>query len=485
MKLMRADHFILLFMMLSCRTLPTGSALSQIPTSSFVKVPVACDLPGSIGTAEHDGEEVFALTESCLFNNALHTVKIRILSETYQKVLDDGCAGLDTGYGHALALEIDGYKIENVGIKVRGNTSRCNLKRQFKFKFDETSLYSKLNGSVENKTYPSNLDRNFFGLESLSVRSSANDPAMVREKIASDSFAAVGTLASSTVRGPATYRLAPAKLFVSFNRTENEGPEGSFNRLIDGFYYDYKGFYSLAENIDKIFVESRFQSRGKKLKSFALVQADLGLASLDRNDYDPTGWSFTYGNGSKVKTEEQKKTLEAALFSLMDRLDPKTTDDELEAFIDIDGTLNYAVSAVLIGHWDSLMANKNNDFLYNDGKKWQPIGWDLDNTLGANFNIYQALMSDDIYSPARIHPNKLFTTLLAPTRRFRGMFKDRLAKAQAGFFSTEQFDAMVDHWSDVVKADTESWEGYNPERFQDLKNFMSYRRKVDAEQVKP
>lgn len=465
----------------------TACKSTGVGSGAHSEVMSASDPCGDALTVEKlSGEKVYQLTEQCVFNEKIHVVKIRILSETYKKILDDGCAARDSGYGHVIALNIDGQEIENVGMKVRGNTSRCNAKRQFKFKFDETEMYSQINGNVSSVLMNQNKGRKFFGLETLSVRASANDPSMIREKIASEGFRAANDSGATTLRGPAVYRLAPAKFYVSFNRNQNEGPEGNFKNLINGYYYDYMGYYSLAENIDRVFIETRFQNGKDKIPGYHLVAADLAKASLDRGSYDRSGWAMEFFDGAKLKTKEQEDALEKELFKLMDLLKTETNDLSLTSSIDIDSVVNYTAAAIFNGHWDSLLANANNDSLYFNGanQKWQMFAWDLDNTLGANHSLFKSLMTDDIFSPAREHPNRLISTVFAENRpAFRKKLMERLNSLGKGYFSEEQFNVKIDRLAQVLRSNTESWEMPKDGEFDAIKNFVAQRRKIIQSQI--
>lgn len=459
----------------ACKSIDPKNPNSRLQNEADSIAP--CEAAKAFRAGKISGAEIYELSEKCVFNSKRHDIRIRILSETFEKVLADGCAAIDSGYGHVLVMEIDGFKAENVGIKVRGNTSRCNPKRQFKFKFDESELYSVYEGKQEKKDFPENKGRRYFGLEGLSIRASANDPSMIREKLSSDGFAAVNDMASSTLRGPEAYRLAYAGFSVSFNRGEHEGPESNFSRLDGGYFYDYKGLYSLAENLDKPFLESRYQVGSEKLDRVHLFQADLAKGFLDRSRFAADGWSFVLLNGAKPKTEEQRKAAQALLLELMDLLRPETSDAALEAEIDLNSVVNYTAAAILNGHWDSLISNNNNDALFFDGKRWHLIAWDLDNTLGANFDVYKTFMGPSLFSPATSQPNHLFTILFAPERKaFRARLLDRLNQARGGFFASQAFDHSVDQLMNRVQSDTEDWERPSTENFRAIKSYMKTRR---------
>jgi hypothetical protein len=432
------------------------------------------------------GQDSFELSTQCIFNRANHEVRVRILGETFQKVLDDGCNNRDTGYGHVIELNFDGHRIQNVGIKVRGNTSKCNPKRQFKFKFDSKEQFSVRMGRIESKKFPENKDRRFFGLAGYSVRASANDPSMIREKLSSRIFAKISDLAPTSPRGALVYQMSFTKLFVSFGRTQREGPEGSFSRLLDGYYYDYKGLYALAENIDEVFLQSRFQERGQKLKDFTLVQADLARAYFERKKYRRDGWSLSLVGGHEPEDEIDLKAGDETLLTFFDKLNSAVTDDDLAAFISIDSIVNYTAGAIVTGHWDSLLANRNNDFILFDPKekKWKVVAWDLDNSLGALHDSYESLMTNDIFRPAERNPSRLFEIVFSDKHpSFRQMLKDRLKDILDGAYSKSEFEDTVDRLQGTINQNAESWEGATRQDFEDLKEFANSRRSKIAPQL--
>ena len=340
--------------------------------------------------------------------------------------------------------------------------------------FDETELYSRNDGKTTKLSFPENKGRRYFGLESLSVRASANDKTMIREYMASQAFAAAQTESGISERGPLVYRLAPAKLFVSYNRKESEGPEGNFTRLFKGYYYDYKGYYSLAENIDKIFLESRFEKT--KLKGFHLAGADLARASLSPKSFKSEGWSYKYVDGEKVKDDATSAAMDKVMQELMELLKPEVSDETLRREIDIESVVNYMATAYYAGHWDSLLTNANNDFLYYDGaaQKWKLIAWDLDNSYGANYQ--ERLMSKNFYAPALAQPNALFTVLFAPEREaFRLQLKTKIQSLREGFFAEENFSKRLWQRRNAVKTWAESWEEPAEKDYEGILNFVRSR----------
>jgi hypothetical protein len=437
----RALALAVLTTVVACKSTGAGDGAASAVKADDGAGSACADVQATTGILT--GAQTFELSSRCLFNAEGHEIHMKIYGPTFEKVVRDSCNNVDSGYGWVRELWIDGHRIENVGIKGRGNTSNCNEKLQFKLKFNAKKVFE---AGSEDKEFAANKDRRVFGLEGVSLRASQNDPTMLREKTSSRLFTALSDLKPTTRRGPLVYRGTFARVFASFMRPESQGPETTFQHLIDGFYYDFKGTYTLTENIDETFLYQRFQAAGEDLEHFYLLQADLARAQTDRAHYTRSGWAAEYADGKEVKNENGKVKAEQKLFELMDRLaEPNVSEARLEELIDVDSMVNYVAGAMLAGHWDSFLSGRNNDFLFFDGQKWQVIVWDLDNSLGANNGIRDQFMSDNIYAPASEKPQALFTTLFAESHpTFRAKLKSRLHDMLAGFYGTSAFNGKVD-----------------------------------------
>jgi spore coat protein CotH len=461
---------LLFFALAACRS-PGGATVEDEEGDETEAAAGPCADVEAVSTAKLTGRSVFDLTARCVFDASTHELRLHVLGETFEKVLADGCADRDSGFGHVISFELDGKRIDDVGIKVRGNTSKCNAKRQFKFKFDAKQAFSVNGGVVETRAFPENDGRTFFGLEGLSVRASANDPAQVREAAASKLF---------TGAGVDVYRLGYTKIFLTFGRTQAEGAQGTFNRLKeDGLFYEYRGLFELAENIDKTFLRERFQVGDGKLKLGTLVEADKTFATFDRAAFKPEGWSFELVDGEKADTPEKTAAGQAKLFALMDLLANAPTEDQLAQAIDVDSVAGYVAATLVAGHWDSMLANGNNDYLYLNGdtQKWQMITWDLDNTLGAANARFHALVADDPFAAAKLHKQKLFEVLFAPEHpNLKAKLRQKLDALLAGPASEAAFNKTIDTLAAQVRAGTEAFERPKAADFQNVKNFVRARR---------
>jgi spore coat protein CotH len=435
-----------------------------------------------------------------VFNREVHDVRIRILSETFQRVLDDGCAGKKGVEGHVIEAVIDGHRIPNVAIRVRGNTSKCNAKRQFRLSFDKDEMYQIFQGKRTVLEFPENDDRTFFGLDTLNLRTSTNDPSSIRERLSSQIFAKAEDYKKTAIRGGLVYRVAFARLHVSNNRTESQGAEGSFNRLLPTdkdvqemkdrgqdvatlkrYWYDYKGFYSLAENIDKTFIKMRFQEADESLKG-TFIQADRAGAFLHPQKYSREGWEAELVKGDRARDEDELAAADGAIIKLGESLvaldKTKNNEGAINNLIDVENVVNYTAGAILTGHWDSLIANRNNDYLYFDDKveKWKIVVWDLDNSLGVIHSEFKNRMNQDIFNVGKGEFLLFDTVFSSPNDGFRQLLKTRLKQFVDDYYGEVQFNERVGSFETQVQLSSESWEGHTENHYQDIRNFAKARR---------
>lgn len=443
------------------------------------------------GKDDLSGEHIFDLTSRYIFNRDHHKIYIRVHQRVFDKVLHDGANDIDSGWGLIDEFCLDEYKIKNVGIKVRGNTSAANEKRQFKFKFDVEDAFAWRDGGIKEIEIPGQDDRRFFGEQGFSVRSSKNDPSRIREMLSGKVFreSAIGkTDMQRTWRsdGGLVYRSAFATLYVTNGRKVEEGYDSSYPGYrvpFDGRLYDPKGLYLITENIDKTFIKTRFERYPNEEMKGYLYQADKALAYFIRDEYSRVGWKLEMAKGKKPKDEEIRAKADQKMFDLMGFLESKPTEEEIMSRFDMDSLNGYLAGAVLSTHWDSLAANRNNDFMFylkrfvldenmkaivdEQGekvteKKWYMITWDLDNTLwdqsGVDNDVrnpYKNWFSNYLYQPARKDSRK--TRLLEVVyndennKKIRQIYDGLLQKMLETYYSQTTYEQEVDTLSRRVE----------------------------------
>lgn len=240
--------------------------------------------------------------------------------------------------------------MEQVGFRLRGNTSRQASKKSFKVSFN----------SFEK-------GRKFYGVEKLNLNGEHNDPTILRSKICWDLFA-MADVPSSRSSHVALY--------------------------ING---EYRGLYINVEHIDEEFIQKRFyQAHGNLYK--CLWPADLHYEGSDPDDYKGiSGGRRIYD--LKTNKEEDDYTDLAHFIDVLNNTPTNQLPCELEKVFDVDNYLKVIAIDELTSNWDGPIINKNNFYLYFNpaDQRFSYIPYDLDNTLGidwfgvdwANTDIYE------------------------------------------------------------------------------------------------
>lgn len=239
--------------------------------------------------------------------------------------------------------------IDNIGLRLRGNTSRVADKKSFKISFN---------------TYEQG--RKYKGVEKLNLNGEHNDPSIVRAKLAWDFFA------------------------------EAEIPSARVNHVRLHVNDEYKGLYLNVEHIDEEFVKKRFENTNGNLFKC------LWPASLNYINSDPESYKFN-NNGRRaydLKTNVSEDNY-SGLADLIWRLNTSVTNNfqcKIEEVLDVNSILKAMAIDMLTSNWDGVI-NQNNFYLYEDINTgvfhWIP--YDTDNTFGidwfgidwANVDIYQ------------------------------------------------------------------------------------------------
>lgn len=232
--------------------------------------------------------------------------------------------------------------VENIGFRLRGNTSRNAEKKSFKVSF--------------NTFVPG---RQFYGVDKLNLNGEHNDPSIIRSKLCFDHFQTIGMKASRA------------------NHVEV---------YINGRYY---GLYISVEHIDDEFVKKNFANdKGNLWK--CLYPADLTYLGSDPNIYKNLN-----SNGRPVyelMTNESTADFSKLVYliSTLNNTPANTLADSLESIIEVPEVLKYFSMNILFGEWDDYWSLMNNYYLCHEPTRdiFTLIPYDYDNTFGIDwFNI--------------------------------------------------------------------------------------------------
>ncbi len=228
--------------------------------------------------------------------------------------------------------------IENIGFRLRGNTSRYSAKKSFKVSFNKFEAGRKWNG-----------------LEKLNLNGEHNDPSVIRAKLCWDMVSDFGLAGS---------RSNHVELYINGN---------------------YHGLYINVEHIDEEFVKSRFGNNDGNLYKC------LWPADLDYLGSDPDLYKVWHGDRQvyalKTNTTANDYSDIAHFIDVLNNTPDNEFACEIEKVFNINDYLKIIAIDVFTGNWDGYIYNKNNFYLYNNTEtgKFEYIHYDLDNTLGIDW----------------------------------------------------------------------------------------------------
>ncbi len=230
--------------------------------------------------------------------------------------------------------------LDNVGIRLRGNSSLIAQKKSFKFSFN------KFDGI-----------RKFQGVKKLNLIGSHNDPSCIRQKL----FYDIWNRYQTPIR-----RVSFAELYI--------------NNV-------YRGLYSVVEEMDKEWIQRNYDfDEGNLYK--CTYPSDLDYISLNQDDYK----SILNSPDERAYDLKTNETLDdySDLVRLIKNLNQPYNEiyiDSLSSILNINNVLKAYALEIATGHWDDYFYNKNNFFLYHnlENDRFDFVSYDVDNTCGVDW----------------------------------------------------------------------------------------------------
>lgn len=262
------------------------------------------------------------------------------------------------------------YKIEQVGVRMKGNTSRTNFYDSngmynlvhFKISFQETFDDAAYYGSdaltwTDEAARKARKNRTFATLEKIDIRWNKNaDATHIREHYAYELYREMGVLAPRT-------NLASVDI-------------GN----------DHAGVWLFYEPIDKLFLEKNLSPEALggdlyKLGWTSEAASFTSFSSYGVEDED-AGKFYVYDLKTNKKTSDH-----SSLKNLINTLNSSSCNKEkFASVVDVDNFLMFAAVSYIVGNPDDLRNNYNNCYIYfrADNGKMIIIPYDLDRGLGVN-----------------------------------------------------------------------------------------------------
>jgi len=232
--------------------------------------------------------------------------------------------------------------LENVGFRLRGNTSRYSAKKSFKISFNEYVP-----------------GRKYQGVKKINLNGEHNDPTMIREKLFYDIWKKAGFVERRT----------------------------SFVKVyINNTYY---GLYTNLEEMEKEWLSRVYRENGGNLFK-CTYPADLVYHGPDPQTYkNLQNGTATGGRVYELQTNktEDDYTRLVELITILNQQPGGTFASDISESINVDHFLKALALDVATGNWDDYSYNKNNYYLYENpsDSKYDFITYDPDNTFGVDW----------------------------------------------------------------------------------------------------
>ncbi len=284
---------------------------------------------------------------------------------------------------------------ENIGFRLRGNTSRASQKKSFKVSFNSFEKGRDLNG-----------------FEKLNLNGEHNDPTMIRSKIAWDLFNAMDV------------------------------PSSRANLVEFYINNEYRGLYINVEHVDEEFIEERFGDKEGNLFK-CLYPADLNYKGDDPEAYK----EVIYGRRAyELKMNEDRDDYSgfANFMWVLNRAPDAQFEDRILEVFDVVSYLKALAVETLIGHWDNYGMNQNNFYLYENpmDNKFYYIPFDLDNTLGVDF-FNKDWAEVDIYEWYNKSEHRPLTERIMAVPSFRAEYTRIMDRLLSQHFSPEALNPRI------------------------------------------
>jgi hypothetical protein len=228
--------------------------------------------------------------------------------------------------------------LDNVGFRLRGNTSRTAAKKSFKLDFNEFIKGQEI-----------------AGIQKFNLKGEQNDPSLIRSKIAFELFEKIGV---------------PASL-VCYTTV-----------YINDVYY---GLYENIEHIDDCFLAYHIGDDSGNLWK-CLWPADLNYLGPNPSDYHP--W-IDDEKPYELKTNKEAYDYSdlAHLIDVINNTPSAQIKDSLESLMRVTNVIKYLAVNIMTGSWDDYRYLRNNYYLYHNPSegKFHFIPYDYDNTFGIDW----------------------------------------------------------------------------------------------------
>ena len=313
-----------------------------------------------------------------------------------------GYFGVNHEYGSA-AVTIDGVRMENVGVRYKGNGTfwAGHEFGKYSFKIDFSEFVK---------------GQEFAGLKKLNLNNGITDPSMLREPMSYQFFRAAGVPASRT-----------GWAMVSFSK---EGADAQTEL----------GLYLTVEQVDKRFLKRHFGSA----KGLLLKPSCFGSFLYLGEDWTPYEMAYV---PKTDPTEPQKRTL-IEFAKLVHQGSDLDFQSQIANYLDMESFYSFLSANVILSNLDSFLAGVQNYYVYLDPEtnRFHFIPWDLDSSMGAFSLVGSPATRRDlsIDAPQVGDGNNLLIERILKVPAYREAYRERLRELVVGPFGERAMSDQLD-----------------------------------------
>jgi spore coat protein CotH len=341
--------------------------------------------------------EVFDQTE-------VTSIYITIHADSLQEMI----ANLESEheYPAQFIFQSDGLNdtVQNIGFRLRGNTSLNAAKKSFKISF---------NTFVTGGQWQE--------LEKINLLATVNDPSLIRSKLSHDLFRKFGV---------ASARTSYTRLYIND---------------------EYRGVYLNVEQIDERMAAAYFDGQGDGNLYKCTYPADLNFISNNPQDYQVALWGEQPYDLSTNDYLYDYSDL-SNFIATLNNTPADYLSCDLPAVFHVSDFLKITAIDVLLGNWDNYSFLKNNYYLYHDQltNRIRFIPYDLDNTLGIDW-IGIDWTTRPLYNWSMDGEARPLYTRIMQNPAYRNLFSQYIDDLCNTHFHPDTIAQQIDYWQTLLQ----------------------------------
>jgi len=328
-------------------------------------------------------------------DGALPRIDLYLDPDSLQALYDDPWS--DDHYRASFVFTRGAYRdsLGYVGLRCRGNFSRGAYKKNFKVSF--------------NTFVPG---RKWNGLEKMNLNGQANDPSVIRAKLASDLIPQLGVEAT---------RANHAQVYING---------------------DYYGLYINVEHIDERFAKAHFGSQQGNVYK-CTYPVDLVWEGSSPSNYEYCEW--THGGDREPYSDL------VHLIDVLNNSSDAALPCALEDVINVDDYLRQAAVDVMIGNWDGYIYNTNNLYLFHNpiSDRFEYMIYDTDNTYGIDW-VDRDWGTRDLYTWSRTGDERPLYQRLVANPLYRARFSWYIHRLATTLMADPAYSVRIDALKDRI-----------------------------------